>query len=658
MNTTTEIKSLEPTDIVSRLRSLLGEDVVLLPITAGQKCPSLKNWQDTSLEQMSDQRYLQRLRTGNIGVLLGEPSSGLCSIDIDDDASVDEFLNLNPKLMGALRTKGARGCNVWVRIKGAYPKLTRLEHETAGADGTTPKAWGEWRSTGGQTVIFGKHPNGGQYQILHEGKPVELEFREIVWPDYLNLPWDYGLYDDLVQQHGPPYRWSKGEIKLNELFFVAKFAEEHVLVHEPNERQFYSYQEERGLWLPETFDVLKHRVANDLKGYANSQQAPQIEILRTNSRLSSLSDLLRGKTEKQNVFGTKQPVIHVKNGMLHLDTTIPELREFSPSYYSRNQCPIPLIDGADCPRFKNEFLTRSLDPDDISLLQRWCGAVLLGGNRAQKILLLIGKSGGGKSTVTEVVELIIGLENVAELRTEHLAERFELSRYLRKKLLTGKDVEAEFLMRKGASNLKKMVGHDFLSAEAKNNNQLLNTRGEFDIVITANTRLRVKLEGDVEAWRRRLLLIEFKNPPVSKPINNFASMLVQEEGTGILLWMVEGAIEHLQELNATGGFTLSEEQKARVDTLLAESDSVREFVRTRLKPSLSPGHDITVEELVQGYATFCTSRNWYAVAPATVQKQLPELIATMHQIHQRHDIKRDGLAQRGFKDLECDTTNI
>ena len=113
-------------------------------------------------------------------------------------------------------------------------------------------------------------------------------------------------------------------------------------------------------------------------------------------------------TEKRDAFPRLERVIHLANGMLHLDDG-PELRPFSPDYYSRNACPIPWDPEAECPRFMSELLGAALEPEDISLLQRWCGALLLGGNQAQKIMLFTGTPGGGKSTLVEIIESIIGL---------------------------------------------------------------------------------------------------------------------------------------------------------------------------------------------------------------------------------------------------------
>src|SRR5262245_10649922 len=113
--------SQRPPNDLTRLLNLLGEDVVMLSIPLGQKRPIIKNWPDTPLAKMQDQEYLQRLSQGNIGILQGQPSGGLCSIDIDSDEEAREFVKLNPEFENTLQSRGKRGRNFWVRIRGAYP---------------------------------------------------------------------------------------------------------------------------------------------------------------------------------------------------------------------------------------------------------------------------------------------------------------------------------------------------------------------------------------------------------------------------------------------------------------------------------------------------------------------------------------------------------
>ena len=307
--------------------------------------------------------------------------------------------------------------------------------------------------------------------------------------------------------------------------------------------------------------------------------------------LDSFTAPLRGHVERPEAFARNGRIIHLKNGMLHLDHDGAELHEFSPDYYSRNVCPFSWEPTAECPRFKSELLASALEPEDISLLQRWCGSLLLGRNLAQKIMLLTGTPGGGKSTLLEIIEAIVGPANVVQLRTEHLSERFELSRFLRKTMLSGKDVPGHFLQTAGAHVLKALVGHDLLSAERKSSNSEFQIRGEFGVAVSCNSRLRVRLDGDVDAWRRRLLIVGYEKPKPRERVIDFAKKLLAEEVSGILRWMVEGAIMHLRECDTLSDYELTDDQEGRVDQLLAESDSIRHFVTERIESA--KGADLT-----------------------------------------------------------------
>ena len=109
----------------------------------------------------------------------------------------------------------------------------------------------------------------------------------------------------------------------------------------------------------------------------------------------------------------------------------------------------------------------ALDKEDIDLLLRWAGSVLLGVNYAQRFAILEGTSGSGKSTFVGVLEAIIGERNLAQLRTRHLGDRFEIGRFVGKIFLGGKDVRGNFLEEKGAEVIKCLVADDNLTAEIK-----------------------------------------------------------------------------------------------------------------------------------------------------------------------------------------------
>jgi Bifunctional DNA primase/polymerase, N-terminal len=163
---------LKPAPSLAWIQSLLGECVLL---QCKGKVAIKKGWSELTIADMTPE-YLAGLNGCNVGVLLGLPSNGLVTIDIDSDEGAEEFLRLNPKLLGTLRTRGRRGCNVWIRlIDGAVPNVIRLAREGM--------PWGELRGTGGQTIIHGDHPDTKQpYTIENKAAPMSFSIREVVWP--------------------------------------------------------------------------------------------------------------------------------------------------------------------------------------------------------------------------------------------------------------------------------------------------------------------------------------------------------------------------------------------------------------------------------------------------------------------------------------------
>lgn len=122
---------------------------------------------------------------------------------------------------------------------------------------------------------------------------------------------------------------------------------------------------------------------------------------------------------------------------------------FSPDYFSRNQLPVSFEPGARYDRFLNELLLTAMTEDDVQTLKQYMGQCLLGRNISQTFLILSGTPGGGKGTLVNVIEQLIGRDNSVELRTNCLTGRFEVGRYLGKKLLIGRDVPSDFLQRAG-----------------------------------------------------------------------------------------------------------------------------------------------------------------------------------------------------------------
>ncbi|MEJ6579658.1 MAG: bifunctional DNA primase/polymerase [Akkermansiaceae bacterium] len=168
---------ITPTDILTRLDA----KAVLIPIRKGTKASAVKGWSRLKFKSTQVVTYQQRLAAAPaIAVCLGSQSEGVCSIDFDDDSALAEFITLNPSLKTSLTTAGRRGCNIWLRVTGDLPRTKILKR------GDEPL--GEWRSTGGYTIICGLHPEGSSYRVLVDAPPISLTFEEIIWPEDWTTP--------------------------------------------------------------------------------------------------------------------------------------------------------------------------------------------------------------------------------------------------------------------------------------------------------------------------------------------------------------------------------------------------------------------------------------------------------------------------------------
>jgi hypothetical protein len=390
--------------------------------------------------------------------------------------------------------------------------------------------YGEWRADGGQSIVYGTHPSGVPYKRLHDAPPLTIRFDQIVWPDYVKLPWAKDAADQLTDQYGPAYKFESG-LKVNEFYFAAKFKLEHPVLWDPTEKEFYGYDNVNGLWNCVSTENLKFQLGIDFKHASDQTGIDDFVFARNDARMGACLSTLKGMIEEKDAF--KKPdntLIHCSNGMLDLGCEPSELKTFHPDYRSRNASPFSFDPEAECPEFINGLLKPALDDADIEILQIWTGGVLLGQNPAQRLMIIMGTPGGGKSTVVEIIEKVIGEQNVAQIRTEHLGKQFEMYKFLGKTLLTGKDVDPDFLNERRASMIKALVGGDLLDAEKKNGNEHFQLRGCFNVAITCNARLTVRLKGDVGAWERRILLLQYERPKPKKRIADFASRLISAEG--------------------------------------------------------------------------------------------------------------------------------
>lgn len=420
------------------------------------------------------------------------------------------------------------------------------------------------------------------------------------------------------------------------------------------EGRFYTYRPELGIFATASEEDLSARLSGLLLDCARDCRETcdvgALEFqLRDTSALTGAVKRARAMLAVPNDFFASvrmEEFLPVRNGVLRLaDRT---LLPFSPDYRFRNRLAVDYVPGARCPMFEDTLLRPSLEPEDIGLLQRAFGLFLVGRNIAQRIFILSGTAGAGKGTVVRVLKGIIGEANIGSLRTDQLGQRFEIGLLVNKTLLYGGDVPADFLNRKSASALKNLTGGDHNAAEMKSSMDTATVKGEFNMLVTSNNRLAVHLEGDVDAWLRRLAIIAYTRPKPANVIPDLECIILTTEGPGVLNWALDG----LYALRAANWqLALSPGQQERVNELLLESDSVNVFFRERgMADTRATG--ITVTEAFVAYCEFCMDRGWNPLDRNAFGKDAPETVQRTFRLATRHDIKgADNKPQRGWKGL-------
>ncbi len=385
-------------------------------------------------------------------------------------------------------------------------------------------------------------------------------------------------------------------------------------VYSSIEGRFFLYDPMQGFYLQVNQQVVEKRLTALMREIAKTCKHPAIDTkpiefnYTCNKQTSAIVTKAKGIIDVPDTFWDREELLlPCKNGVLDLGEEPPQLKPHSPDYHFRGLLGVAFDANAECPRWL-ELLRRALPEDDVDLLQRFAGSLLLGRNLAQKIVMLTGTPQSGKGVIARVLTQIIGPDNVGTLRTKALDGRFEMSRLVKKVLAYAPDVNERFMSETGAHLLKAISGEDPFSPEYKNSNFTPPNRPlDTALLVTSNSKLKLLLEQDHEAWERRLVLIRFDRDGVSEKerISGYSNILVTEEGSGILNWMIEGLFKFSED---DLKLALNERQKAAVHDLLQESESYFCFAREQVVEV--EGGRLSGEEAYDVYVRFCATRGW------------------------------------------------
>ena len=298
-------------------------------------------------------------------------------------------------------------------------------------------------------------------------------------------------------------------------------------------------------------------------------------------------------------FPPLQDWIHLSNGTLMLDGSfIPGKPEIV-----RSRLPVAYNPDAPEPALWLSFLNGLLYPEDIITLQEFIGYCLIPCNKGQRMMVIKGNGGEGKSQIGAVLGAMFGSNmkdgSIGKISENRFA-RADLEHIL---LCVDDDMRMEALRQ---TNYVKSI----VTAQGKMD---LERKGKQSYQGWMFARLLAFSNGDLQAlydwsdgYYRRQLVLTTKEKPADRVDDPDLAEKMKVEVEGIFLWAFEG----LQRL-VGNNFKFTESQRTREnrEAVKRDNNNVYDFLESdgyiRLKADMS----ISSKELYAIYRMWCDENN-------------------------------------------------
>ena len=253
----------------------------------------------------------------------------------------------------------------------------------------------------------------------------------------------------IIARYGEPFIKTKTALKVNQVCLCEMVkAILHIRYVRPL-KKFERYSVFKGEWVNISEDDIAEVTRRVASAVAPAEcDRGQISMALTYDVLANITKLIRISVGVNALPLPPCRFIHLRDCLLVFDRESKTLKRipFSPDYNSRNRIDLPYNPAAKCPRFVNKLILPMLkNKSDLRLIQLYFGQCLLHENISQTFLIISGPAEVGKSVLVNIIEAVLGKNNVTELHPDRLSSPFELAEYASRSLLTAKDVENDAL---------------------------------------------------------------------------------------------------------------------------------------------------------------------------------------------------------------------
>ena len=417
--------------------------------------------------------------------------------------------------------------------------------------------------------------------------------------------------------------WFTGKT-INEPIFCREFLERHKLAY--TENSFFTTE---GRVTNE--DAMRQTIYQQLEPFIVTGMSKKVDDIMKDLRIKAQVTGLLPQTDR----------VHVQNGTVFLDGSFIEAK----NEIVRSRFPVRFNPKVKKPERWLKFLSELFWPEDIPTLQEFIGYCLIPSNAGQKMMVIKGSGGEGKSQIGHVLSRMFG-PNAKDGSVGKISENpFARADLEHIHLMIDDDMRLEAL--KQTNYIKAIV-----TAKGKMD---LERKGKQSYQGFMYARILAFSNGDLVSlydrsdgfFRRQLILTTKRKPPDRIDDPNLSEKLC-EEMEGIFLWAMAGLLRLVKN-----NFRFTESDQARVnrEAVKKDANNVELFLESKGYITRGPDCSVSSKELGDVYHTWCEENAYPALKSKTLIEQLVANQEKYGIQYTTHLINSAGRQVRGFKGI-------
>ena len=427
---------------------------------------------------------------------------------------------------------------------------------------------------------------------------------------------------DMTPQTWP--EWYDGR-HINEVLFCQQFLEKHPM--KCVRGRLFTVD-----GLIEDEGQIGNLILEEISGVLTANLSKTVANLLASIKLQAYSPPLPIETDR----------IHVANGTYFMDGSFTADKS-----YCNNRLTVTYNPDAPTPKKWLQFLSELLQEDDIPTLQEFLGYCLLPTTKGQKMLMLIGKGGEGKSRIGLVMRSLLGdsMNTTSIQKVE--SNRFSRADLENKLLMVDDDMDMSALPK--TNYIKSIVTSECKMDMERKGVQSYQSQLYVRFLCFGNGALTALYDHSDGFWRRQLVLTT-KDRPANREDDPFLVEALSAELEGILLWCLEG-LQRL--LRNSYKFTVSPKAAANLETIKRNSNNVLDFLDSEGYFRYKANFSISSKDLYEIYKLWCEDNACHPVSAARLSSEVSQNAVRLNLEPTNNIYLPGGRRVRGFMGIEA-----